>query len=211
MLMDLSTLVRTHSLHIDGVLHLGCHLAEEAQAYHRGRCGKVWWVEADPVLVGLADVRLARFPDQRVIEACVAEVDGDERTFHRANNGQSSSLYELGTHLDVAPDVRYVSEFTVTTRTVDSLVAEHGIRANFINADLQGGELSAFKGGLGFLSGVDYIYSEVNWEALYVDSPLLPEVDAWLAQVGFTRYDTMMAGNSGWGDALWARPEALGL
>jgi hypothetical protein len=28
---------------------------------------------------------------------------------------------------------------------------------------------------------------------------------------GFVRYDTAMAGNSGWGDAFYARPEALGL
>ena len=210
MLMDLTTLVRTHSLHIDGVLHLGAHTGEEARDYHRNRCGEVWWVEADPAVIPALSDHVGRW-GHHVIEACVAEVDGDERIFHRANNHQSSSLYELGTHLDVAPDVHYVSEFTVTTRTVDSLVAEHGIRANFINADLQGGELSALKGGLGFLAGVDYIYSEVNWEALYVGCPLLPEVDAWLAQVGFTRYDTMRAGNSGWGDALWARPETLGL
>lgn len=211
MLFDLAELQRVHSLKIDGVLHLGAHVGEEARAYHRCRVGKVWWVEADPAVIPELGRNIARYENQSAILACVAEVDGEMRTFHRANNHQSSSLYELGTHLDVAPDVHYVDSFGVQTVTVDSLVAEHGIRANFINADLQGGELSAFKGGLGFLAGVDYIYSEVNWEALYVDCPLLPEVDAWLAQVGFTRYDTMMAGNSGWGDALWARPEALGL
>ena len=211
MLFDLAELQRVHSLQIDGVLHLGCHLAEEAKAYHRGRCGKVWWVEADPDLVPQAEARLARYPDQQVIHACVAEVDGEERTFHRANNGQSSSLYELGTHADVAPDVRYVDEFTVTTRTVDSLVTEHGIRANFANLDLQMGEFGALCGASEFMAQVDYAYMELNWTRLYQGGALIGEMDQLMRGYGFDRYDTRMAGNSGWGDGLYARPEALGL
>lgn len=209
--MDLADLQRVHSMKIDGVLHLGAHLVEEARSYHRCRVGPVTWVEAQRDLADECARLLAKYPDQSVINACVSDGDGQEVTFHLANNGQSSSLLPLGTHLDVAPDVRYVAEITVTTTTVDTLADEWGFRANMVNADLQGGELAAFRGAEGFLAGVDYIYCELNWRPLYVGCGLLPDLDRFLGSLGFERFDTMMAGNSGWGDGLYARPEALGL
>ncbi len=211
MLFDLAELVRIHSLDIQGVLHLGAHTGEEARAYHRNRCGPVWWVEADPAIMATLEAHLARWPNQHPICAVVAEVDGDHRTFHRANNFQSSSLLELGTHLVQSPEVRYVDRFTVTTKTVDHLARYHGIKANFLNADLQGGELDALTGAETFMRTVDYAYMEVNWEPLYIGCGLIDDVDELMAVYGFTRYDTKMAGNSGWGDAFYARPEALGL
>jgi FkbM family methyltransferase len=210
-LFDLAELVRIHSLKIDGVLHLGAHTGEEARAYHRNRCGEVWWVEADPAIIPTLEAHVARWPNHHVINECVAEVSGAHRIFHRANNYQSSSLLPLGTHLIQSPEVRYVDEFTVTTRTVDYLADKHGIRANFLNSDLQGAELLALRGAESFLKNVDYIYTEINWTPLYQGCVLLPELDVWLGQRGFVRYDTKMAGNSGWGDCLFARPEALGL
>lgn len=211
MLFDLTELVRVHSLKIDGVLHLGAHVAEEGKVYRRNGVGEVWWVEADPEVVPTLTAHVARWPEHHVIEACVAAADGQERTFHRANNHQSSSLYELGTHRDVSPDVHYTGEFTVTTVTVDTLAAEHGIRANFLNADLQMGEHEAILGATGFLRGVDYAYMELNWTRLYEGGALIGEMDDLMGSHGFARYDTRMAGNSGWGDGLYCKPEALGL
>lgn len=210
MLFDLTDLVRTHSLKIDGVLHLGAHTGEEAKAYQRNRCGDVWWVEADPEVIPTLTAHVSRY-GHHVIEACVSVVDGGTAVFHRANNHQSSSLYELGTHRDVSPDVHYTGSFDVPTRTVDSLAAEHGIRANFLNADLQMGEFDALCGAPEFMKGVDYAYMELNWTRLYKGGALIGETDQLMAGYGFQRYDTRMAGNSGWGDGLYARPEALGL
>ena len=211
MLFDLAELQRAHSLNIDGVLHLGAHVGEEARAYDRCRVGKVWWVEADPEVMPDLERNISKYPDQVAIRECVSDIHGASVTFHRANNHQSSSLLELGTHLDVAPDVHYTDQFTMIATTVDALVSRYGIRANFLNSDLQGAELLALRGAADFLAGVAYIYTEVNWTSLYEGCVLLPDLDAWLGQRGFVRYDTRMAGNSGWGDALYARPEALGL
>lgn len=211
MLIPLDVLARTHHLDIGGVLHLGCHLAEEAKAYHQSNVGKVWWVEALPDVAERARQRLARYPDQEVIEACVADRGGETVTFHRANNGMSSSLLDFGTHTEQSPDVHYTEDLTLTTTTVDEITFEYHVEADFLNMDLQGAELLALRGAVAFLRGVDFIYTEVNWEPLYVGCVLLPQLDAWLADQGFTRYDTQMAGNSGWGDAFYARPKALGL
>jgi FkbM family methyltransferase len=211
MLFDLAELQRVHSLKIDGVLHLGAHTGEEARAYHRGRCGPVWWVEADPEVMPALEAHLARWPDQHAINACVAAEPYINVVFHRANNHQSSSLLALGTHLVQSPDVHYVTDLLLDATTVDLLARDYGVKANFLNADLQGGELNALTGAEAFMRGVDYAYMEVNWEPLYVGCGLIEDVDELMAVYGFTRYDTKMAGNSGWGDAFYARPEALGL
>lgn len=211
MLFDLAELIRVHSLKIDGVLHLGAHIGEEAKAYQRSGCGEVWWVEADPHVIPELTQRVARWPNHHVIEACVASADGTTRTFHRANNHQSSSIFDLGTHAQVSPEVHYVHDMSVRTTTVDWIVSSYDVRANFLNADLQGAELEALLGAKEFMAQVAYAYMEVNWEPLYVGCGLIHEVDAVMDGYGFTRYDTKMAGNSGWGDAFYARPEALGL
>ena len=212
MLISLDSMMRTHGIQPKGVLHLGAHLCEEAKAYHRARTGNVWWVEALPDLAAACEQKLVRYPDQQVIQACVGATDGEAVTFHRANNGMSSSTLELGTHLQVSPDVSYVEDVEMTTVTVDTLVTRHGIRADFLNADLQGGEGLAFRGAERFLTKqVKYVYCELNWRPLYQGCTLLPELDQQLGSLGFERFDTMMAGNSGWGDGLFARPEALGL
>lgn len=135
----------------------------------------------------------------------------DLAEIQRNHSMRIRGVLHLGTHRDVAPEVTYTETLRMTTTTVDDLAAVGGIEANFINSDLQGAELLALQGAERFLAGVDYIYTEVNWTPLYVGCVLLPELDDWLRQRGFVRYGTVMAGNSGWGDAWYARPEALGL
>ena len=212
MLIPLETLIRAHGIRPTGVLHLGAHLCEEAKDYHKARAGKVWWVEALPDLAEQCEQKLVRYPEQQVINACVGAIDGEAVTFHRANNGMSSSTLELGTHLDVAPDVSYVEDVEMTSTTVDTLVKTHRIRADFCNADLQGGEGLAFRGAERFLTEqVKFIYCELNWRPLYKGCVLLPELDRQLGELGFERFDTVMAGNSGWGDGLFCKPSALGL
>lgn len=211
MLIPLPTLIRSHGMQPHGVLHLGAHQVEEASAYHQARAGKVWWVEALPDLAEECGRRLLRYPEQEIICGCVGAADGAEVTFHRANNGMSSSVLELGTHLVISPDVSYVAEEPMTTVSVDTLARRHNIRADFLNLDLQGYELEALKGCERFLRRVKYVYTEVNWTHVYTHGALIGEMDAWLGDRGFARYDTVMAGRAGWGDAVYARPEALGL
>lgn len=211
MLIPLDTLIRAHGIRPTGVLHLGAHLCEEAKDYHKARAGKVWWVEALPDLAEECGRQVDRYPQQTVINACVGADDGTEVTFHRANNGMSSSVLDLGTHRQSSPDVSYVSDEPMITVTVDTLADTHRIRADFLNADLQGYELEALKGAERFLRRVKYIYTELNWTYVYEHGALIGEMDAWLGERGFVRYDTVMAGRAGWGDGIYARPEALGL
>lgn len=206
MLIPLDQLIDEHRLAITGVVHAGAHLGEEADAYATAGISDVWWIEANEDLIAplLAHVKPYR---HRVIHALLADQDDRPLSLLVTNNGQSSSILPLGTHATVHPEVRVVDTHEYRSKTLDTLVDEHGISGcNFLNMDLQGAELYALQGAERLLESMSALYLEVNVDELYVGCARLPQLDYWLGERGFARVATAMAGDTGWGDALWVRP-----
>lgn len=209
MLMSLPDLVVAHGISdVTGVLHVGAHLAEEAQSY-ADEFGdtKVWWIEANPRVAPAIESALAGFPSQSLIQALVYKEDGIDLEFNVTNyDGMSSSILDFGTHTQFSPDTVFVETITLPTRSLDSLVAEHGIVANVLNMDLQGAELFALSGAKKFLEGVDWVFTEVNNEEVYVGCAKVDQLDAFLLDYGMTRVETYWVPGQGWGDAMYRRP-----
>ena len=183
---------------VDRLLHVGGHLAEEKPVYSDGGVGEVVWVEADPV----RSQQIRELTGDHVICAVVGDVE-KEIVFHEANNGQSSSILELGTHKQMHPEVHYVSEVTVTMRRLDDLLAVDNMQPfDMINFDIQGAELLALQGLGEYLNYVKYAYLEVNREPLYQGACLVDELDSYLS--GFDRVETVWT-PFGWGDAFYVR------
>ncbi len=208
MLIPFDKLFKKHHIKSTEVLHLGANTGQEADEYAAHRITKVIWVEAHrPTFVKLVE-HVSRFPSHICLNACVSDVDGQEVTFHVANNGcQSSSILEFGTHSREHPTVKYVQEIKMVTERVDTLLTRHGItfeEGGFLNIDLQGAELLALKGMGKMLHYFDHIYVEVNEEELYKGCALVHEVNDFLAKAGFVGKDCHMTG-SGWGDKLYQK------
>lgn len=201
MLITLDSLIKRYNLDIKGVLHVGAHLAEESDDYIAAGIDSVVWIEGNTELMDELNTSVP--PHNIVIEALVGEKQG-QVTFHKANNSQSSSILELGTHKTAHPEVKYVSSETRVLETLDILYSRHGLSGlNFMNLDIQGAELSALKGlSPERLNEFDYIYSEVNRQELYVGCCLVGEIDEFLAD--FQRVETEWT-NFGWGDAFYIR------
>ena len=53
-----------------------------------------------------------------IYQAVITNEDDKEIVFHVANNFQSSSVLELGTHAKDHPDIKYVSSFIAKTTTI---------------------------------------------------------------------------------------------
>lgn len=213
MLMPLQDLVARWSLTIHGVLHVGAHLGEEAEAYDQCGISNVWWVEGNWDLLAPLKAHVEPF-GHNVVHGLVTDRDGQKVKFHLANNGQSSSVLEFGTHRRVSPDVHYVDSREVVSVTVDTLVARHGIRdCNFLNMDIQGAELLALRGARRTLASVDYLYLEINEDHLYKGCALLSELVEFLGGHGFRLAEKTMAGDqkrggrnwTGWGDGVFIR------
>jgi hypothetical protein len=54
------------------------------------------------------------------------------------------------------------------------------------------------------------IYTEVNTEHVYKDCALIGDIDEYLGRFGFTRVETNMYLNCGWGDAFYIRKKMSG-
>jgi FkbM family methyltransferase len=205
MLIPFDRINEKYKFNVTGVLHVGAHEGEEADDYDRLGFNPVYWVEADANTYKKLERNVGKRPGHYTLNAACSDKAGLV-TFHHANNGQSSSLLELGTHATEHPDVVYVGENEMLAVTVDQLVflGQIGDECNFVNLDVQGAELMVLKGATEFLQHVDYIYTEVNKKELYVGCVQLPELDRWLRMRGFSRVETEMTPH-GWGDALYIK------
>ena len=186
---------------IKGVLHVGGHLAEELDIYNAANIRNVIWVEANK---DRSEQIKKLVPNNHiVINAIVGDVSGKPVTFHEANNGQSSSILELGTHTTEHPEVHYISEKESVMNRLDDISAENDFFPfNFVNLDIQGAELLALKGMGNLLDNVDYIYTEINKRPLYKDCALIGDLDLYLSD--FNRVITEWT-PFGWGDAFYVR------
>lgn len=206
MLIPFDEIVRKYRIRPKGILHLGAHLGEEAAAYQEQGVDRVLWVEANPAL--LPPLRSAVEPlGHRVYQGVVSTNAGERVEFKITNNGQSSSYLDLGTHATHYPEVHVVETIEMETTTVEHIYSELGIEEDafdFLNLDLQGSELDAMRGMGPLLDRFDTVYAEVNEEALYQESPLLPDIDRFLNGRGFTRRALRMSRRP-WGDALYVR------
>jgi FkbM family methyltransferase len=203
MLIPLNWLVQKYGVRFSGVLHVGAHECEEIADYDKylGR-ESVVWIEALPDKV---DFCKTMYPgiliEQAVVSDCVESV-----VFHRSNNGQSSSILDLGTHMIHHPHIHYVGNYEVKTQRLDSILNKYTVPFNFINLDIQGAELKALKGMESYLPSIQYIYTEVNSDYVYKGCCLVTELDEYLGQFGFKRVETSWYGQAGWGDAFYIKP-----
>src|SRR5690606_20258472 len=98
MLISLEELQSEYSINANGVLHVGAHYGEEAAVYDKLWPGvKVFWVEADPNSVRVLRKKLRGDRNHVVVAEVVTDMIKDVE-FNIANNGESSSMLEFGTH-----------------------------------------------------------------------------------------------------------------
>ena len=204
-----------NSLGIDltGILHIGAHDCEELDFYKHFlgiHENNVVWLEA--IQSKVTETQKRGIPN--VYQAIVSDEDDKIVDFHISNNGQSSSLLEMKTHLEYYPEVVYTEHFQGQTITIDTFLEKNCIdpaKLVFWNIDIQGAELLALKGAKNALKYAKILYLEINEQELYKDCALLPELDLFLQNHGFKciKKDMCLTGignnNAGWGDAMYIR------
>ena len=188
-----------------GILHVGGHLAEEAEVYNSLGFEPVIWVEALPDIAEQAAARIQKFTNQKIVCATLSAESGQELIFYRAGNeGSSSSL--LKPHLIMAahPEVQISKKTKVTTQVMDKLFQDLS-NYRFLCLDVQGAELEVLKGASKSLQGFDYIMSEVSIRQLYRDAPGFKDITNFLVENGFILAASNINETTGWGDALYLR------
>jgi FkbM family methyltransferase len=203
MLISLDHLVSKYNIKFKGILHVGMHEAEEIRVYEKYISrDKILWIEAMSDKVKYC---ISKFPSILVENAIISDVEEDVN-FHISNNGQSSSILELGLHKNLHPEVHYISSFKSRSKRLDNVISNYkSIHFNFLNLDIQGVELRALKSLGNYLENIDYIYTEVNSDYVYEKCDLIGDIDQYLSTFGFKRVETSWFGDCKWGDAFYVK------
>jgi hypothetical protein len=197
--------LKHHGIQINGVLHIGAHECEELPFYESMGLSRdrILWIDGNKEKVEWAQ----QHGIPNVYHALITEEDDKEISFHITNNGQSSSILELGTHQYHHPHVHYIETRKEKGITIDTFFRRNHLSMHyydFWNLDIQGAELMALKGATQALEFPKAIYIEINMEELYKGCALVEELDRYLAVYGMKRIRTHVT-EYNWGDALYLK------
>jgi len=106
-----------------------------------------------------------------------------------AGNSYSSSLLDmLPSHVNSAPESKYVGQEKVEIKTLDSLFSSLCSRTDrvFLKIDTQGYEKNVIEGAKESLESIDYIQLEMSLIPLYKDELLFNEMCIKLNQIGYS-------------------------
>lgn len=200
---EICNVLFANQIQITGAFHVGAYECEEMDFYNiLGLTPRnVVWIDAIPEKVEEAQNKGML----NVFHALVTDKDDDENIFNISNNGQSSSVLELGTHLQEHPHIYYENQILLKSITIDTFFKRTNMdvsKYNFWNFDIQGAELMALKGARESIPYAKAIYLEVNEKELYKNCGLIDEIDEFLLQYNFKRVLTNIT-QFGWGDALY--------
>jgi len=194
-----------------GVVHIGSYVGDEITTYRdRMGFGQILFVEGNPEIYTELLRNLSPYPDVVAKNVLIGDRPGTAE-LRVTSNGQSSSILDLKHHADIYPEIVETKRITCPIDTIDSVMMSGGLpfeNYNFLNIDIQGAELLAFRGGERLLAQLDAVNTELNYDELYAGCALLPEIDAFLAARGFFRVDTVSA-HWTWGDGFYVRERFL--
>jgi FkbM family methyltransferase len=178
---------------------------EERQSYLDKGIKDIIWVECNKSLYDKISDKNS--DNEKVFNLLISDVDNKTEILKITNNTQSSSILDLDRHKIFHPDVVVTETIEMKSTRMDSLINDENIditKYNFINLDIQGAELLALKGFGDYLNHFKFIYTEVNTSHVYKDCAVISEIDDYLSNYGFIRYETQITGNE-WGDAIYIK------
>ena len=204
--MDALELMRLFEIGISGVIHVGANDGSECVSYNAAGADACLYIEPVTETFDRLRSNISRFPRHLAVKAVCSDVSGETVTMNvSSNSGLSSSIFPLGNHATIFPDITYIGQEVLVTRTLDEIVAAEAPDADFnlLVVDTQGAELKVLKGATQVLSQIDGVYIEVSEMPLYVGGCTLDEVTAFLRAHGFDMKWLQIWPKLGSGDAFF--------
>ena len=188
-----------------GAIHIGGHEGEECEWYYRLNFSKVLWFEPCVESFKKLKQNMSRYNNQMAVNLGVHDSLKTAILHTASNDGESSSILNLGTHKIHHPKIHYIGEERIDLVRMDRFLNHKLLKGfNFLNVDVQGVELNVIKSFGKLINNFDYIYTEINEEELYEGGCLVGEIDSYLSMFGFERTLTKMT-QFKWGDALYIK------
>jgi FkbM family methyltransferase len=176
-----------------GIIHVGANTGQERDIYAQAGLPVVW-IEALQSQFRLLCENIAGCKNQRALNYLIADSDDKSTLFHIANNdGQSSSIFELGDHRKLWPEIDYAQETWENALTLKTVLQRHAVNLDEYDTliiDVQGAELLVLKGAGDALDKFRFIRAETSDFELYKGGSRLKDLDEYLIPRGFNRVTT---------------------
>ena len=104
---------------VTGIIHIGAHELEELPFYLKANISNIIWIEANPQKYNFIEGKLKKFANMTLGKFAAGRI-ADKKFLNLANNGESSSLLEFGTHKERYPYINYTSKIEVETKILDN-------------------------------------------------------------------------------------------
>jgi FkbM family methyltransferase len=173
---------------VEGIIHVGANTGPERDAYVRSGAATCLYIEPLSAAFRVLEQNIAGLAGHVAIRAVCSDRSGIEIEMNIANNGGlSSSMFPLGEHEKLFPDVRYVGTEKVISRTLDDIVAATAptARFNLLVVDVQGAEMKVLQGAQTLLSTLDGLFVEVSEIPIYEGGCTAQEITGFLSQLGY--------------------------
>ncbi len=211
MLVNFSNLKKKINFPIKGVIHIGAGSGIELKFYIQGKVENIIMVE--PEIKNFSKLFIRRilydpfFKFKINLLKSIISDKNEKVKFNISNVSDCNSILELKKHSEYYPRIKKINEKMQMSYTLNYLFQnKYNIsNYNFINIDIQGAELLAFKNADEILPYIDGIYTEINFEELYKGCGLSNELDEYLSRFEFKRIYTNTDLHKSWGDALYVK------
>jgi FkbM family methyltransferase len=202
-----------------GIVHVGADIGQEVAQYFSYGFQNIMLIEANPECCKVLLSKFGDDPRVKIFNYAVCDRLG-AIDFHihtsRSGSTEPASILPMKRFKQIVKTLYTPKTIRVPAITLDALFEKYQIAYtdyNFINIDIQGAELLAFKGATKLLSSTDVIVSEVNLVEMYENGALEGDIVALLEQNGFQRkhavYHTLYDKDvtfPAWGECLFVKP-----
>ncbi len=211
MLVNFSELKKKINFPIKGVIHIGAGSGSELKSYIEEKVENIIMIE--PEIKNFSKLFIRRilydpfFKFKINLLKSIISDKNEKIKFNISNVSDCNSILELKKHSEYYPKIKKLNEKMLMSYTLNYLFQKkYNIRNyNFINIDIQGAELLAFKNADKILPHIEGIYTEINFEELYEGCGLSNELDEYLSKFKFKRIYTNTDLHNSWGDALYVK------
>jgi len=205
--LNFPSLVKKYSIKADGCIHVGAHHAQEHPDYVAAGIKRFVYIEPCAATFNVLKNKFAAHHHIQLFNVACGEIECEQVMYTGSQNeGQSNSLLKMQKHLQIHPGITLPNTELVTVKRLDSLgLAHKGYQ--LLVMDCQGFEGRVLKGAAETLKQVNYVYTEVNRDAVYENCTLVDELDALLYE--FERVETGAWIGGCWSDALYIRRKSI--
>jgi FkbM family methyltransferase len=204
---------------IELVVHVGAHLAQEADGYRALGARRIIWIEGDPETYARLVQRLETVKpidasvDHVAICALVSETEAQPIAFHRFNNdGASSSVYPPTECLKRRwPSLDTMGKAVeLRTRTLESILDQIGLEPSskarsLLVLDVQGHEAAVLAGMGRYVRHFELCECEISKEPIYEGGALYADIKTIFDAMGYDLVSHCEATLPWHGDVIFRR------